>query len=124
MQNSELFRRGVVLPLDTEAENRLRMNDVNESVAVRYLEIPDQSCFESLWDLGLFQAINAKAGTVIDDYEEEFIEVASVGHILQAVNEVRSRAESRNTATQSFLSRLSDLVKESEKLKLPILFVL
>ena len=124
MQNSALFRRGVVLPLDSEAENLLRVNDVNESAAVRYLEIPDQSSFETLWALGLFQAINAKAGSMIDDYEEEFIETASIGHVLQAVNDVRSRAEPLNPETQSFLAQLSDLVQESEKLKLPILFVL
>jgi hypothetical protein len=124
MQNAELFRRGVVLPLNLEAESGLRTNDIDENAAVRYLEIPDQSAFEALWASGLFQAINAKAGSLIDDYEEEFIETAAIDHVLQAVNEVRSSAKMLNAETQSFLAQLSDLVQESEQLKLPILFVL
>lgn len=124
MQNSELFRRGVVLPLNSEAENRLRINDIDESVAVRYLEIPDQSSFENLWALGLFQAINAKAGSMLGDYEEEFIEPSAASNIHQAVIEVQSKAELLNLENQSFLVQLSDIVQESEKLKLPILFVL
>lgn len=124
MQNSELFRRGVVLPLDSEAEERLRVNDVNESVAVQYLEIPDQPFFETLWALGLFQNINAKSGSMIDDYEEEFIEAAAITHVLQAVDEVRARAESPSIETLSFLNQLSSLAQESKKIKRPILFVL
>ncbi|MBN1852519.1 MAG: hypothetical protein JW829_07330 [Pirellulales bacterium] len=124
MQNSELFRRGIVLPLDPEAEESLRINDVNESAAFQYLEIPDQPFFETLWALGLFQTINAKSGSMIDDYEEEFVEPAAITHVLQAVDEVRSRAESPSTETLSFLNQLYNLAQESKKLNRPILFVL
>jgi hypothetical protein len=69
MQNSALFRRGVVLPLNEEAEEGLRYNDVNESTQAEYLEI-SRDLFSNLWEIGLFDEINRRCGSLIDDYEE------------------------------------------------------
>ena len=42
MQNAELFRRGVVLPLDDDPQAALERNDVDEGTKIHYLEIEDQ----------------------------------------------------------------------------------
>ncbi len=124
MQNAELFRRGIVVPCNSEAEELLRVNDVNEETPVRYLEIPDQSFFETLWALELFQGINTRSGSLIDDYEEEFIETGAIDSILESVDEVKSKKDAQNMEVQSFLSELFSLALESQKLQRPILFVL
>ncbi len=124
MQNSALFRRGIVVPSNSESEELLRVNDVNEQTLVRYLEIPDESFFEILWALGLFQEINARSGSMIDDYEEEFIETGAIGSILESVEEVKSKPNAQNMEVQAFLNELLSLALESQKLQRPILFVL
>jgi hypothetical protein len=124
MQNSELFRRGVVLPLDLEAEKLLRVNEVSEEMAVRYVEIPDQSFFEILWNLGLFQAINARSGSLLDDYEEAFIEASAVNFVLDSIDEVKTKEEAQHIEVRSFLNELSRLAVASQELKRPLLFVL
>jgi hypothetical protein len=63
MQNSELFRRGVVVPLDDRAEESLRCNNVNTTTQVQYLPITNDSLFEGLWKSGLFHEIYKRCGT-------------------------------------------------------------
>ncbi len=47
MQNTELYRRGVVLPLDNDAEEALRSNEVDEATNMRLLEIADEGAVRS-----------------------------------------------------------------------------
>ena len=124
MQTSEIFRRGVVLPLTDDAESHLRANDVSEGMSVRYLEIADQILFEALWASGVFQRINERAGILIDDYEEEFVEKDALPEIRHAVDEVRSSAVPLNSRVQGFLETLSGLVAEAQRMERPMLFVL
>ena len=124
MQNAELFRRGIVLPDNAEAEDGLRNNNVDESTSVQYLKIPDESFFEALWELQLFQEINARTGSLIDDYEEEFIDPPVIGRILNVVKEVRLKEGAQLPEIQSFLSNLSDLASKAAELQRGLLFVL
>ena len=55
MQNSELFRRGIVVPLNKEAELALIKNQVDSSIEVKYYLFPDQQLFDSFWENGLFE---------------------------------------------------------------------
>jgi len=81
MQNSELFRRGVVLPFNEEAEELLKINEVEETTSVRYLEIEDEEGFENLWAVGIFQKINERVNGMIDDYEEHFLEASKMSGV-------------------------------------------
>ncbi|MGY8770346.1 MAG: hypothetical protein ACKVH8_18175 [Pirellulales bacterium] len=124
MQNSELFCRGIVLPESLEAEDLLRKNNVTEETPVRYLEIPSQAFFEALWHLGLFSEINSKANSLIDDYEEEFIEAIAIDSVVQSVSKAMLTREAQTTEIQLFLNELLALALESKKTKRPLLFVM
>lgn len=73
MQNSEIYRRGFVVPLNEDAEQALIANDVTYNTAVDFYEFPNNGVFESVWETGLFDEINAQLGTMLDDYEEDVI---------------------------------------------------
>jgi hypothetical protein len=124
MQNSELFRRGIVVPLDRDAENSLRVNDVSRSTRVRYLGIANDQLFETLWKVGLFQAINAQCRSTLDDYEEGLIEPSSASGILTALELVASKPAAQQPEVARFLADARGLVNEAAMSLRPILFVL
>jgi hypothetical protein len=72
LQNSELYRRGIVCPLTAEVEGLLRCSQGDLHCQVQLLSIDTEEFFESIWELGLFEEINQQTGALIDDYEEEF----------------------------------------------------
>jgi hypothetical protein len=123
MQPSELFRRGIVVPLDEEAEKGLREYQVQDDINVHLLKIPDQELFESLWRIGLFRAINQRCGTLVDDYEEELVEPGSLPGILVAIDAVSDRGVTDATVLE-FLAKLRALVREAVAMSRPVLFVL
>lgn len=90
MQNSELFRRGFVVPLNWRAEKALSNSNVDENTEVHFYELSNEEVFEELWEAGLFILINEQLGVMIDDYEEEKIEpqfVASLKIIVKQFEE-------------------------------------
>lgn len=123
MQNAELYRRGVVLPLDDDAEEALRSNDVDETTSVRHLKIADAGAFEALWRLGLFREINARCVTLLDDYEEEMVDAASAAGIIAAVDAVARDAD-EHPEMANFLEDLRDLARQASRSSRPLLFVL
>ncbi|MFO0890589.1 MAG: hypothetical protein U0790_15775 [Isosphaeraceae bacterium] len=124
MQNSELYRRGIVLPLDEDAEQAMRSNDVSETTSVRNLSIADTGAFEALWELGLFREINARCATLLDDYEEEMVEAASADGIIAAVDAVARAAAAEDPGMARFLDGLRDLARQASRSSRPLLFVL
>ncbi|MEQ9424573.1 MAG: hypothetical protein RJQ09_09160 [Cyclobacteriaceae bacterium] len=74
MQNSELYRRGIVVPLTEASQMALKNNVVERGLEVEFCELPSEEIFLGLWDKGLFETINAQLGSMLDDYEEEIIE--------------------------------------------------
>lgn len=123
MQNAKLFRRGIVLPLNLQAEEILRLNDIDEGILVEFVPITN-TLFDSLWDLGFFQDVNARVGCLIDDYEEEFVLSSDLESISDAVLSTRTRHPKRTREVEDFLERVSWLAKKGIALKLPLLFVL
>ena len=124
MQNAELYRRGIVLPLDDDAEKRLRANDVTQNTSIWLQEIPSQQLFETLCQLGLFQNINKRCSTLINDYEEEMVETSLVKEILAAVESVALDAEAQQPDIVEFLGSFRALVQEACRVSRPLLFVL
>jgi hypothetical protein len=124
MQNAELFRRGIVVPLDRDAEESLRVNNVNDSTNVRYLSIANDRMFETLWEVGLFREINSRCASLLDDYEEEMVETSSAAGILAAIESVAGNAAAQQPDVVKFLEDTRILVNEASTLSRPILFVL
>lgn len=124
MQVTKLYRRGVVLPLDDDAEEGLRANDIERYTNVRVLEIADQVQFDDLWRLGLFHEINAQCGTIIDDYEEEIVDATQVKNVIVAIDRVRRKALAKDPEIASFLEQLRDLAGQAWLSSSPLLFML
>lgn len=124
MQNAELYRRGVVLPLDDDAERRIRSNEVNETTNVRHLRIVDDSEFDALWKIGIFHEINARCSTLLDDYEDELIDTVSVDGVIHAVDAVFRVASDGYPEAFEFLAGLRALASEASRLSRPLLFIL
>jgi hypothetical protein len=124
MQNSELFRRGVVVPLDDRAEESLRCNNVNTTTQVQYLPITNDSLFEGLWKSGLFHEIYKRCGTLIDDYEEAFVETSGMPGLTAAVEAVAEKEYGTQPDVYSFLVALHKLTTHASGIERPVLFVL
>jgi hypothetical protein len=79
MQLSYFFRRGIVLPLDSQAYEQLASDNVDSSTAVRHLSLDDDADFYPLFVEGVIERINRRIGSTIDEYEDELIEHNKVG---------------------------------------------
>ena len=117
MQNSELYRRGFVVPLNEVAENALSNNDVAENTLVQFYELPNEEVFEGLWEKGLFESINDRLGTMIDDYEEEKVEAQSLPSLRKIVTkfEKSARIDSLERKAVFELLRLCDIAIENDR---------
>ena len=124
MQITELFRRGIVVPLDSDAEEALRNGDVDATTNVQHLIIPDNGLFERLWRIGLFSEINAQCGSMVDDYEEDFIEAPSVAGIRLAIDVIERSPFSRSLEVAKFLEDMRALVELASMGSHPVVFVL
>ena len=121
MQNSELYRRGVVVPIDAPALLALRASNVTESTSVVTAEL-DEASFGWLWDHGLFARINASTGAMLDDYEEHELEAARVGEVLRVVK-LQSR-EGASPAVATFLADLTRALETAVTKGMPVFFIL
>ena len=122
MQNSERFRRGVLLPLDDQAEDELRRNDIGRDTRVLYVEISTDDVFYRIWETGLFQAINDAVPCLVDDYEEEWIEAAKVRRLKRAILRFAKQLEEREA--RNFARQLDSLCERALLEQRPLLFVL
>lgn len=123
MQPSELYRRAIVVPLDQKTEECLRAYDVTEDANVHLVKIPDDELFILLWQLGLFEEINRRCGSLIDDYEEEMVNATEIHKVLDAIDVIASAALP-DTRVRGFLRELQTLAHEALRLSRPMLFVL
>ncbi|MDN5214021.1 hypothetical protein QQ020_18235 [Fulvivirgaceae bacterium BMA12] len=117
MQNSELYRRGFVVPLSEFAEKALSNNAVEESTTVQFYELSNDKVFEGLWEKGLFESINRHLGTVIDDYEEEKVEAQSLPSLRKIIKEFLGSAkiDFLEREAVSELLRLCDIAIENNR---------
>lgn len=122
MQNSEIYRQGIVLPLDTQAMERLRDNDVDLSTHIRVLKVPSNKVFANLLQLKLFEEINKRCTAIIDEYEEEWIDASAVTGIAEAIDAIERIVCDPDTAR--FLSELRTMASDAGKMHRPLLFVL
>lgn len=123
MQNSELYRRGFVVPLNKEAELLLRNNNVSEETNVDFFEIPTEESFENLWEKGLFERINNSLGTMIDDYEEEIIENDKLDILIETVEEFINSQKTK-IIEANVISELIRLCNVALKNRVPIFIIL
>lgn len=120
MQASMLYRRGVVLPLDDDAERALSENDVDSTTNVMFVKIPTEGLFTMLWHLRIFEQINERCGLMIDDYEEEWVPAQAAKDVLAIANSISSSTPE----IKQFLEQLRVAATTADETSRPLLFVL
>ena len=120
MQPSELWRSGVVLPLDDAARKAIEDWAVTRDTRVQYVALEARA--EALWTCGVFQALNDACGTLIDEYEEAWLPVSQVPAAQEVLASYTARAEAGSVVES--LEALSSLLAASIRLRQPALFVL
>src|SRR5579871_3053420 len=122
MQLPQLFRRGIVVALDTDSNAQLAQFRIVEPIMVVWLSIPDDDAFGELWTAGVFSTIDDACGEMIDDYEETVVECESLGCVRRALDSMRRRDQSLNVSR--FLDQLIALVDLGQQCKHPLYFIL
>jgi hypothetical protein len=120
MQPSELWRRGVVMPFSLEIAQRIAAWDVDESAHVEFLPIGDQNLFEQLWNIRLFSEINYACGTIIADYESEWLPAEKLPVAAKVVR--RLLDQNPNGVIGGFLERLLVMIRQAAELQMPLYF--
>lgn len=121
MQLSELYRRGIVSPLNSAADIAFRSGETCESTQVNFVPI-DNALFTVLWQLDFFLELNRKCDSLIDDYEEESLDGEQLDMALAVAQSFRSRATSPRTL--EFLDEFAKLVEHARTLRLSVEFIL
>ena len=120
MQLSQLFRRGIVLPLDDDSARQLSEFAVHSPVRVEWLPILGDEQFTEIWETGVLQRINQNCGTSISDYEETVIPTSKIQYAIKAI---RSASETNASASQ-FFGLLDLLLSDAMVMNRSVYFVL
>lgn len=122
MQTSELYRRGIVLPLTDEAESALRQNNVTETTDVECLDLATDKYFYMVWPV--FQQVNHLCETIFDDYEETLVEGDTINCMIQAIKSYRLERDAEKEQDESaFLEKLEAMLQRAIALKKPVVAV-
>ncbi|XHC25062.1 MAG: hypothetical protein ACFHWZ_07230 [Phycisphaerales bacterium] len=121
MQLSALFRRAVVVACDDETEDQLRGNNIVSPVSVRLISLPDDNAFHLLHSTGLFEHFNSAFGTLIGDYEEDFI---SLEHLDEAIRIVDAMIKSKRIHKGDVIHRIRELLDFAKRNGRSVFFVL
>ncbi len=108
------------MPLSESARKQILTGAVDDATEVFLLSIGSESLFVRLWDLGLFRRINLACGTLIDDYESEWLEPEQIPLAAREVNKILQNH--LNGEVGIFLQELSELMERAAGSQLPLLF--
>ncbi len=122
MQRSELFRRGVVIPLTDDTHEALIINDVSETDNLNYIKISEEA-FNNLYNGGFFDMINQRLGTLLDDYEDETVDYSKALSMIKLIKEYSKRKKLTDEENK-VLNLLNDFCLQADKLNRPLFFVL
>ena len=122
MQNSELYRRGMVVPLSQDALGAIVAVRFRKALAA-VASLATESDFEWLWAKGFFAEINDRTGALLDDYEEDEIGVEHVVDVLRVATQFQSiRGSSPSVST--FLGNVADARRGAIDREMPVFFIL
>jgi hypothetical protein len=119
-QVSELYRTGIVRPIDRKARDELETFHVSNSIRCEWLPILDD--FAVIWQSGLLQAIGGACGRHFTDYKEIMVSADQVCHAVKAVGTFLTNASGNDS--HEFAESLFGLLKDAESSAMPVLFVL
>lgn len=118
---TELYRRGVLLPSNHAAAARVSQGWVESASDVSHWVELSETVFNVWVSAGLFEDINAAAGTLLDDYEAETIPSSKLGLTASAMaTHLQKFDADAGIAARAVL----DMCKEAERKSLPLVWVL
>lgn len=121
-QITELFRRGIAVPLTDSAEACMRGWFAEPTISVLHLRIADDEAFHGLWKTKVFKKLNQACGVIIDDYEEEVIEPGQLEQAIKVILEVVE--DSKALPHRPFLQELIKLLERAMAEHRPVFFIL
>ena len=86
MELPQLYRRGVVRPLDEHAAKQLAAFKVDAPIRVEWLAVLGDDQFGNIWESGVLQRINDECEIHISDYEEVELKACEIPKALFAIN--------------------------------------
>lgn len=110
-------RYGVVLPkapLDAADEWTDQVED--------FVDLNQPGLFQTLWVLGLFQAINAACGSMVDEHEEEEVKPYQIPALCRALTQ--QLRHFRSAETRSAVESILQLARVAESSGRSLHFVL
>jgi len=119
MQLPQLYRRGVVRPLDKRAAKELATFNVVTPIRVEWLSILGDDQFGRIWESGILQRINKACGIVISDYEEVELKAGDVAKALHVLEDV----DVENRDVLMFVERLKALLRDAEATASSVYFI-
>ncbi|MEQ8767159.1 MAG: hypothetical protein RL885_24830 [Planctomycetota bacterium] len=120
MQLPRLYRRGVVRPLNEDADRQLASWSARGSIRAEWLAICGNGDFAEIWQSGILQRINEACDLRISDYEEEALPVEKIPAALEALESVSTRS---STLSARFLANLREMLTEAIRERMPLYFV-
>ena len=107
MQISELYRRGVVRPLDDDASRQQATVKFEDSLRTEWLPILSDSQFAEIWKTGILQQINEACNVSISDYEDVELHSSHVEMAMQVMKKNWAKAGSARPFFQMLLALLA-----------------
>jgi hypothetical protein len=120
MQNSRLYRRGIVLPRSAQAVEDIRLNDVSPETPIALCKFSSDDEFYSIWETGIFKKINDACDSIIDDYEGEEVAPEKI-KAMQTI--VICFLQKSCPEHRKFLESFSELCTEALAAKMPLFFI-
>lgn len=119
MQLPQLYRRGVVRPLDDHAATQLAAFRIDAPIRAEWLPILGDDEFADIWESGVFQRINEACDIQISDYEEVELKACDIPKALSALKCTNNGR--RDVVT--FVDALKQLLKEAATTTKNVYFV-
>ena len=119
MQISQLYRRGVVRPLDDEAARQLATFTIDDSIRTEWLPILSDSQFAEIWNTGILQLIGETCSIVVRDYEEVELLSSQIGSALHVICSDREK----NGSSLSFFQKLEALLAAASETEKSVFFI-
>lgn len=121
MQLSEIFRIGIVVPLDSNACMQLKNGAVNGPIDVTFLPLRQQD-FISIWHSELFQELGSELRITITDYEDYCIEEKFLSKALLLCQE-KIRKFKHQHEMSNLLEKISVVMESAIKLNYPMFLI-
>lgn len=122
MQNSELFRRAIVVPLDNAAAKALTQGEVDSKTRVHVVSFASDEEFEKVLETGIFDTINEIADSLIGDYEEDAIDPSMLPEVARAV-ELQLQRKNPTRTQRRLLFEFLEATHRAQRANQPMFFI-